>query len=387
MSKNRNGHAYGRPILLHDFEGMRQEAQREASELLVKVLADLPTAHAAPAPPAPSPLWGDTVSSYLAWGASQGGKHGSGGWERVHADQIARRLRFWTQQLHPATLADITLLKVEGAVPRIPGASTKTKRDYLSSLSAFCRWCERHDLIDRNPLRNLSLPSKEPDKDYRALTAAEFQAILHVAPAPRRTFYLASALTGLRRKELLRVQVEALDVPGACLRLRKAGTKSRRNQSVPVPPALLAELAKLAKGRKGNEPLLKPLKITNHISRQFQVDREAAKVAYRTAEGYAVLTSLRDCRATLLQAQGATLTETQALMRHSDVRITAEHYTTVGNGRLHELSANLEASLCGTGTRDEGSKKRTGFQPKRTGMGGGRTGTRTPDLVGVIHAL
>lgn len=289
--------------------------------------------------------WRESVDRYLKWGNAQGG-HGGRPWDDHYSEVQSNRLGWWERNLQVEYLSDITLSKVEEAMERIPGRgdqppSSKTRREYVALIKSFLGWCLDREILQKHPLKLLRLPDSQPEKDYRALTADEYNKILTVAPPIRALFYEASVMTGLRKQELLDLTAENIDVASGFLVLKAVQTKNRKAAKIPAPISLLKRILDL----DNNGGKIFPQHIDGDIGKQFGEDRENAEVAYKTPEGYATLTSLRDLRASMLHAGGASLVETQKLMRHSDPSVTARSYVNVANDSMRQHLEALSAKL------------------------------------------
>lgn len=292
---------------------------------------------------------------YIAWGKTQGGRGGRP-WDKFHAKVVTSRLTWWLDRMGCLD-RPIDCLKapmVEAVVPQIPGKygeppASKTRKEYVAVIKSWINWAEERDYVGKNNLKVVRLPESANEKEYRALTVDEYQRILAVAPPNRRLFYETSVLTGMRRKELCKLERENVDVAGGVIRLRPEQTKNRKGAKLPVPMPLLVRLAEHC--TEVNHLGVHPQDCVfsdideEQITKDFHKDRKVADVARQTPEGYASLTSLRDLRATLLQANGVGLAETQKLMRHSSPEVTARSYTNITTPQMRQTVENLSASL------------------------------------------
>jgi site-specific recombinase XerC len=76
---------------------------------------------------------------------------------------------------------------VEAAIQRLSqGHSNKTVANYVESLAAFCDWCVTHQYLATDPLQALGRLATTPQTHRRAMTVAEIQRLLDVAPVHRR---------------------------------------------------------------------------------------------------------------------------------------------------------------------------------------------------------
>jgi integrase len=278
---------------------------------------------------------------YMTWGKSQGGRGGRP-WDDHYACVVEQRLRWWIDGLGIwyCALDEAKTGDYERLIPRLTG-SPKTRRDYILAVKTFIKWCLAREYCKNDPMRVIRLPDAQPQHEYRALTVEEYRRLIDVAPPTRALFYRASALTGLRRSEL--GSITGANLGDGEIRMRPDQTKNRKAAVIPVPEDLLEALRARATGSE----LIFSYSVADRITHEFHIDREAAGIEYETPAGRACLTSLRDLRATLLQELGASLVETQRLMRHSDPSITAKHYTSVSDARQREHVNALSAALSG----------------------------------------
>ena len=300
----------------------------------------------------------DAAERYIEWGRYGGGKGGRP-WATAHAQTVEMRLAWWQNQLFriqvDVEICEVTPDVVDRVAPKIPGKqgkppTTKTRREYIGCLKAFLNWCVKRGHLERNPIDCIDLPSAQSSKDYRALTVDEYRRLIAVAPSvvgcDRRMFYKMSAITGLRRGEILSLKVRDFDFDNHRLHLQADVTKNRKGGVIVLPKALSEDLLKSTLVLHSDSPLC----VLPNIHKDFHIDRQIAGIPYQTAAGYATLTSLRDLRATLLQANGASPAEAQKLMRHASIETTQRHYTSVEDEKLAEHVQGLEDALSGPET-------------------------------------
>jgi len=123
--------------------------------------------------------------------------------------------------------------------------SAETFRTYLKTLSVFFKWCMREGLRTDNPIRGLEVP-RVPRSLPAKLTKQSAQRLLEVAhnyPYPTRFLrmrnhaILATFLyCGLRKKELLHLQLADVDVASLSLFVRQG--KGAKDRIVPLSQSL-----------------------------------------------------------------------------------------------------------------------------------------------------
>lgn len=149
------------------------------------------------------------------------------------------------------------------------GQSAKTRKDKLGILRAWIRWCRSMKYVSTDPTEGMK-PPRVTRGDVRYLTSAEIEKLLRAAKGSRVDSLIRMALfTGLRRKELLSLTGEQIDIIGRSIRLQS--TKTGRTRSVPLCDAALKILLRLR--RKGR---LFAVSASGYLCRQVRQVFEAA---------------------------------------------------------------------------------------------------------------
>lgn len=239
------------------------------------------------------------------------------------------------------------------------GLSPQTKNKYRGALSQFFTWLVAEGRWPANPVDGIPLAVVSgATYERHGLTLEELVRLVRVAPIDRGACYLLAAATGFRRAELKRVLWGHLDAERAVLKLAASSSKRRRREGQVLPPVVVEQLLALRAARMRGEcpsprranprpgwgddtPIVCPPRL-----RTVRQDLEAAGIQWRDqGQGVVDLHSLRGTLATALADLGIPLTTAQALMRHSDPRLTANVYTTVGDPRLHAAVGVLDGAL------------------------------------------
>ena len=278
----------------------------------------------------------EVAEEYLAWGKAQGG-HGGRQWSPVHVKMRTRHLtEYWPEQLHPQTFADVTLPKVETVTRTLLKTSTgKTVQMHVESMKALCIWAKERGYLDSNPLEGMAPFDVTPKEKRRALTVEELAALLAKAPADRRIVYEVAACTGYRKGELTALKVADLDFERNTLPLAAEFTKGRRDARQPIPAALAEKLKAVTGGKEPDAPLMF---VDFHIDRLFKRDCIKAGIAPKLMGAVVVFHSLRHTYCTFVIDSGASLTEAQRLMRHTDPKLTANTYSHARQDRLQTVA-------------------------------------------------
>lgn len=202
-----------------------------------------------------------------------------------------------------------------------PAVSPNTIRRRIHALSGWFRFMIRQGLMDQNPAEGLPLPRRK-----RALpqypTAEQVAALTAAArnPLERVVIYLLAG-TGVRRAELLSIDVEDLSADLADLSVTGKGDKQRQ---IALPAAVQQVLREYlqARGTQSGALLLnrvgKRLGLTS-LRRLF--DRLLRRAGLQDA-GF-TLHSMRHAYATMLVRAGVDLGTIRDLLGHSDISITS----------------------------------------------------------------
>lgn len=259
--------------------------------------------------------------------------------------------------------------------------SIATSNHFLTAVKGFTRWLVRDRRIDHNPLIHLQRLNTDTDirRKRRALSEADFAKLLKAARegddvcglsgADRERLYLVAAFTGLRASELASLSRQSFDLDGEqpTVRLQAAYSKHRREDVLPLHPELVARLREwfaeadaddfepadddeavlmLEAAREARRRPLWPggWAANRHGAEMIRADLQAAGLAYVDDHGRVFdFHALRGQFVTRLARSGVNLQTAQLLARHSDPRLTANHYTHLGTVDLAAAVSLLPA--------------------------------------------
>jgi len=275
-----------------------------------------------------------------------------------HVDQKRSRLARLIEGVHLDRMADLTAAALEAHLGALAdaGRSARTVNAARADAVAFLSWCVKQGRAESNPLR--IVPKLDEARDRRrvrrALTDDELSRLIAVARARgREAWYLAAALAGLRKGDLVRLRWADVDLTDSTLTIR--GGKAKREDVLPMHADLAAALAR----RLAERPAVPTARVFPEAvtDRTRAADFERAGIALTDSEGrVADLHALRTTLGTNLARAGVVPQIAQRIMRHADYRTTLAHYTVLG---LID-TARAVADLPGVGAPDGDQQRATG---------------------------
>lgn len=259
---------------------------------------------------------------------------------RRHIENAVKRRRWAT--LIACTPREVSAYLRQLADENLAGKTINTHR---ADLAAFFGWCVRNRLMEGNPCDQVPKSKVSTEKRRRALSVAECRALLDAAPKGRRVVYQFLMLTGLRRAEAgaLTWSHLHLDVANPYVELPASITKSGQSEAVPLVPELADALRRHRRRADDADPVFESIPSMP----LFRKDLAKAHIPEVDARGrIVVLHSLRHSLATMLAISNVPMAIAQRIMRHRDIRLTAEVYLDEG---LLPLAAAMHALPALTG--------------------------------------
>lgn len=206
----------------------------------------------------------------------------------------------------------------------------KTQNEYLCSANVFCKWLVKARRIASNPLADVERLSQrgQEKRERRSFSPDELKRLV-VAAGRRGIVYLVAAYTGLRRKELRRLEWRDifLDSEPPYLRGREVDTKNRKE-------AILYLGLEVAEALRRHRPHdAKPgAKVFPRMVPEMELMRkhlELAGIPYVDARGrHADFHALRVTFVTRMAHSGAAPIVVKEAARHSDFRQTMVYMDT-----------------------------------------------------------
>lgn len=165
-----------------------------------------------------------------------------------------------TARLEPALkgkpLPHITRADLQAIIDAIPIRHRASRLAVYAYASVLFRWAMERGDIAENPVRLMTKPSP-PEARARVLTEDELAVVWHATGAlrdPYRAFYRLLVLTGQRREEVAAMTWGELDRASALWIIPASRAKNGKAHIVPLAPAVVEELDRLALAVQENEP-------------------------------------------------------------------------------------------------------------------------------------
>ena len=263
------------------------------------------------------------------------------------------------------------------------GLKPRTVHQHMSVLSGFCRFLMGKGVLKSNPARTVKRPKMEkrlpeyyPEKSMDAYYTAtehwagedELEILRSFGPAPRdRTAVeiyrarlrrlIVSLLfgTGIRRAELIGLQVNSFDPARQILRVLGKGDKMRE---IPLIPSLCHEICLYLQAvesmRGGAPPADGPLLVTekgrplypNYVDRTIKTELDGYGITGRKSPHV-----LRHSVATALLDDGADLNSIKEMLGHANLAAT-QVYTHNSVDRLKKVYNNAHPRAKNGGSND-----------------------------------
>jgi integrase len=211
---------------------------------------------------------------------------------------------------------------------------------------AFGTWCVKSDRLPHNPWTNVVRADEVTDRrrERRAFTDDELAEFLNATKEhaeARWLAYFVAVNTVLRRNELrgLRWADVELDATDATVTVRAAVSKNRTQAELPLPTDVAAALR--ATKPRDALPSAPVFRSVQSILR-FDDDLKLAKLSKAGGDGRKLdFHALRATFATRLARAGVAPQIAKRLLRHSDVKVTMQHYTKLELADLSGAVAKL----------------------------------------------
>ena len=220
--------------------------------------------------------------------------------------------------------------------------------------------------LSQNPLMPVQKLAFVPAWTRRAFRDDELRRLLEVA-SESRLGYLLAVYTGLRRSELKALCWENVDLDGEVPTVSLSGrfTKNKQNACIPLHPQVLEELgASKPADAKPSDAVLMGKMLPSMW--KMKKDLRRAGIPHEENGRRADFHSLRHTLATNLARQNVAPRVAMQLLRHSDIRLTMNHYTDASQLPVAEAIGKLPC-FGSAGSAD-------------TGHGNTQRHSQTPDI-------
>jgi len=154
-----------------------------------------------------------------------------------------------------------------------PGVSESTINGWFSALNSFYRYLQYEDCVDENPVpefreRYLDFNRTNGNSERQLISVEEMATLIHGTLNIRnRAINLTFAKTGIRRDELINVDLDHIDWEGQSIRLRP--TPKRSNTLVFLDGECARVLERWLNAREATDPTTDAL-FTNQLGNRLQ---------------------------------------------------------------------------------------------------------------------
>lgn len=228
--------------------------------------------------------------------------------------------------------------RIVGKSSRVTGVKPSTVKTYFNKLMVFFKWLESNAHISKDCIsENVTKPPEPTYEDERALTEKEVSKIissitLHTADdlfRQKRDLLIFSIFlfTGVRRRELLSLRIQDVDLVKKSLFINGATSKGKKNRYVPLHPQLWMQLKVYLNMRKQQRSTCDALIIS--IKRDTKLTEHGLKhwvSRYKRLSGVRFhIHQTRHTFACSLARIGADITSIMKTLGHSNM-VTTQRY-------------------------------------------------------------
>lgn len=235
--------------------------------------------------------------------------------------------------------------RLVGSITKV-GIKDSTVRTYGSRLKTFCTWLVNKQYIQSHPFAKIKLPNPEYT-DRRALTNEDIKRLMGaVVQHSQNTFILKRDLVmigimtfcGLRRNELLSLQLADIDLAGGCITVRAETSKSKRMRKVPINLTLRLYIEEYLAERRKKQRKCEYFLTASNADTPLSHDglRHWVKRLSRYSGVKFHVHRFRHTFATNLAKQDVGAVKIQKLMGHTDLKMTCKYLRSFTSEDLHE---------------------------------------------------
>lgn len=220
------------------------------------------------------------------------------------------------------------------------GVKASTIRTYWNKLNTFCEWLYVKEHIPANPLSKIK-PAYPIYDDDRALTRAEISKILAAIVlnpvssfmSRRDTLMVMTLLyCGLRRTELISLEMRDIDIQKRILTVRGETSKSKRTRRLPISQALIEQLRDYISERNREGIKTHYLFASSNEDRGLSIHglKHWVNRLNKLSGVNFHLHQFRHSFACALVKQGCNIVIIQKLLGHTDLRMTQRYLRSLG---------------------------------------------------------
>ncbi len=220
------------------------------------------------------------------------------------------------------------------------GVKDSTIMAYWNKLNSFFVWLKNNNHIENNPL-DFIRPKQPIYDDKRALTQDEVKRIITAieinytnAFLKKRDLLLIYTLVfcGLRKNELISLEVTDIDLEKRTLRVRSETSKSKRTREMPINPKLISALKEYFEERKKLNYTTKNLFASYGKDEKLGVDglKHLIQKMVIISKVKFHLHRFRHTFACNLSRLNVGVHKMQLLLGHTDIRMTQRYLRSLG---------------------------------------------------------
>jgi len=221
------------------------------------------------------------------------------------------------------------------------GYSDTSRGHYLDALKTFLNWAEADQRIIRNPIAKLEKPERdseekgilEPEQFVHLIKTTSEKNILigRTTGQERAVLYLIAGLTGLRRKELLNLTWNEINLlaGSASVKVKASIAKNGKEAEQPVPAILVSVLTALKAQARPNDSdrVFVSLSKWMNTAPLIREDMAVAGIGLTDKDGNEIFFhSLRNSYISFLANSQTPAKVIMKLARHSDPRLCFKTY-------------------------------------------------------------
>ena len=236
--------------------------------------------------------------------------------------------------------------RIVGRDSRKTGIKDSTVIAYAGRLKTFFKWLKERKYTDSNPFDVLILPQPQ-FIDHRALTGEQIKKIMGAAAqgAPnsfllKRDMAMVGILTfcGLRRNELISLEVRDIDLFDSFITIRPETSKSKTIRKIPINTHLKLYLTEYIQERKQRSYKSEYLFVSNNMDRRLTLHglkHWVERINHASGVKFH-LHRFRHTFATNLAMQDVGVIKIQKLMGHRDIKMTQTYLRSVSTEEMRE---------------------------------------------------